>query len=163
MFYKRRYQSMVATQNACVVQQAMSWHCHVNKVTSFEFNSFPSVYLPRKTDSVTWEWVMGKSCKVVVCGQAAVGKTAVLEQLLYANHVAGKLYLLLCDNAVPIISSDNTIELPWVHCAHSCWLSGVCYRLVSHYIFKMLSLIAIILPGRLVHLTWSKKTCINTL
>lgn len=33
--------------------------------------------------------VMGKSCKVVVCGQSAVGKTAVLEQLLYANHVAG--------------------------------------------------------------------------
>ncbi|KAA8585359.1 hypothetical protein FQN60_004053 [Etheostoma spectabile] len=32
---------------------------------------------------------MVKSCKVVVCGQAAVGKTAVLEQLLYANHVAG--------------------------------------------------------------------------
>jgi len=32
---------------------------------------------------------MGKSCKVVVCGLAAVGKTAVLEQLLYANHVAG--------------------------------------------------------------------------
>lgn len=32
---------------------------------------------------------MGKSCKVVVCGQGAVGKTAVLEQLLYANHVAG--------------------------------------------------------------------------
>lgn len=34
--------------------------------------------------------IMGKSCKVVVCGQWAVGKTAVLEQLLYANHVAGK-------------------------------------------------------------------------
>ncbi|KAF7697887.1 NF-kappa-B inhibitor-interacting Ras-like protein 2 [Silurus meridionalis] len=32
---------------------------------------------------------MGKSCKVVVCGQASVGKTAVLEQLLYGNHVAG--------------------------------------------------------------------------
>ncbi|XP_075894890.1 NF-kappa-B inhibitor-interacting Ras-like protein 2 [Nelusetta ayraudi] len=32
---------------------------------------------------------MGKSCKVVVCGQSAVGKTAVLEQLLYSNHVAG--------------------------------------------------------------------------
>ncbi|KAL0197966.1 hypothetical protein M9458_006506, partial [Cirrhinus mrigala] len=30
---------------------------------------------------------MGKSCKVVVCGQGSVGKTAVLEQLLYANHV----------------------------------------------------------------------------
>lgn len=35
---------------------------------------------------------MGKSCKVVVCGQSAVGKTAVLEQLLYANHVAGILF-----------------------------------------------------------------------
>lgn len=33
--------------------------------------------------------IMGKSCKVVVCGQYAVGKTAVLEQLLYSNHVAG--------------------------------------------------------------------------
>lgn len=32
---------------------------------------------------------MGKSCKVVVCGQGSVGKTAVLEHLLYANHVAG--------------------------------------------------------------------------
>uniref|UniRef100_A0A4W5N8C7 NF-kappa-B inhibitor-interacting Ras-like protein 2 n=1 Tax=Hucho hucho TaxID=62062 RepID=A0A4W5N8C7_9TELE len=32
---------------------------------------------------------MGKSCKVVVCGLTAVGKTAVLEQLLYANHIAG--------------------------------------------------------------------------
>lgn len=32
---------------------------------------------------------MGKSCKVVVCGQAAVGKTAILEQLLYGNHVVG--------------------------------------------------------------------------
>ncbi|XP_052408143.1 NF-kappa-B inhibitor-interacting Ras-like protein 2 [Carassius gibelio] len=32
---------------------------------------------------------MGKSCKVVVCGQGSVGKTALLEQLLYANHVAG--------------------------------------------------------------------------
>lgn len=32
---------------------------------------------------------MGKSCKVVVCGQAAVGKTSILEQLLYGNHVIG--------------------------------------------------------------------------
>ncbi|XP_070702668.1 NF-kappa-B inhibitor-interacting Ras-like protein 1 [Pempheris klunzingeri] len=32
---------------------------------------------------------MGKGCKVVVCGQAAVGKTAILEQLLYGNHTAG--------------------------------------------------------------------------
>ncbi|KAL3983328.1 complement component 1 Q subcomponent-binding protein, mitochondrial [Sarotherodon galilaeus] len=32
---------------------------------------------------------MGKGCKVVVCGQAAVGKTAILEQLLYGNHTVG--------------------------------------------------------------------------
>ncbi|KAK1160276.1 NF-kappa-B inhibitor-interacting Ras-like protein 2 [Acipenser oxyrinchus oxyrinchus] len=32
---------------------------------------------------------MGKSCKVVVCGFSAVGKTAILQQLLYANHVVG--------------------------------------------------------------------------
>ncbi|MBN3313785.1 KBRS2 protein, partial [Atractosteus spatula] len=32
---------------------------------------------------------MGKSCKVVVCGLASVGKTAVLEHVLYANHVVG--------------------------------------------------------------------------
>ncbi|KAL7977066.1 hypothetical protein Chor_009015 [Crotalus horridus] len=33
--------------------------------------------------------IMGKSCKVVVCGQASVGKTSILEQLLYGNHVVG--------------------------------------------------------------------------
>lgn len=33
---------------------------------------------------------MGKGCKVVVCGQAAVGKTAILEQLLYGNHSVGE-------------------------------------------------------------------------
>ncbi|XP_035648882.1 NF-kappa-B inhibitor-interacting Ras-like protein 1 isoform X1 [Oncorhynchus keta] len=32
---------------------------------------------------------MGKGCKVVVCGLASVGKTAILEQLLYGNHAVG--------------------------------------------------------------------------
>ncbi|NP_001089825.1 NF-kappa-B inhibitor-interacting Ras-like protein 2 [Xenopus laevis] len=32
---------------------------------------------------------MGKSCKVVICGQHGVGKTSILEQLLYGNHVVG--------------------------------------------------------------------------
>ncbi|XP_064421433.1 NF-kappa-B inhibitor-interacting Ras-like protein 2 [Latimeria chalumnae] len=32
---------------------------------------------------------MGKSCKVVVCGFSSVGKTAILEQVLYANHIVG--------------------------------------------------------------------------
>ncbi|XP_016105940.1 NF-kappa-B inhibitor-interacting Ras-like protein 1 [Sinocyclocheilus grahami] len=38
---------------------------------------------------------MGKGCKVVVCGMASVGKTAVLEQLLYASHTVG-----MCDQAI---------------------------------------------------------------
>lgn len=33
---------------------------------------------------------MGKGYKVVVCGMASVGKTAILEQILYSNHIAGK-------------------------------------------------------------------------
>ncbi|TRY99030.1 hypothetical protein DNTS_024576 [Danionella cerebrum] len=33
--------------------------------------------------------MMGKGCKVVVCGMASVGKTAILEQLLYNNHIIG--------------------------------------------------------------------------
>ncbi|CAN2389749.1 GTPase activity [Pristimantis euphronides] len=33
---------------------------------------------------------MGKGSRVVVCGLAAVGKTAILEQVLYGNHVAGQ-------------------------------------------------------------------------
>ncbi|XP_001369793.3 NF-kappa-B inhibitor-interacting Ras-like protein 1 [Monodelphis domestica] len=32
---------------------------------------------------------MGKGFKVVVCGAISVGKTAILEQLLYGNHVIG--------------------------------------------------------------------------
>ncbi|KAG8516269.1 NF-kappa-B inhibitor-interacting Ras-like protein 1 [Galemys pyrenaicus] len=34
---------------------------------------------------------MGKGCKVVVCGLLSVGKTAILEQLLYGNHTIGKM------------------------------------------------------------------------
>ncbi|XP_074756625.1 NF-kappa-B inhibitor-interacting Ras-like protein 1 isoform X3 [Athene noctua] len=32
---------------------------------------------------------MGKGYKVVVCGMASVGKTAILEQLLYGKHTVG--------------------------------------------------------------------------
>ncbi|XP_053568989.1 NF-kappa-B inhibitor-interacting Ras-like protein 1 isoform X2 [Bombina bombina] len=32
---------------------------------------------------------MGKGSRVVVCGSASVGKTAILEQLLYGNHTVG--------------------------------------------------------------------------
>lgn len=37
---------------------------------------------------------MGKGCKVVVCGLLSVGKTAILEQLLYGNHTIGKMIFL---------------------------------------------------------------------
>ncbi|KAM4689618.1 NF-kappa-B inhibitor-interacting Ras-like protein 1 [Discoglossus pictus] len=33
--------------------------------------------------------MMGKGSRVVVCGSASVGKTAILEQLLYGNHTVG--------------------------------------------------------------------------
>ena len=32
---------------------------------------------------------MGKTCKVVICGQAGAGKTALMEQLIYNNHQVG--------------------------------------------------------------------------
>ena len=32
---------------------------------------------------------MGKLSKVLVCGQVACGKTALLEQLIYGNHIVG--------------------------------------------------------------------------
>jgi len=33
---------------------------------------------------------MGKTSKVVVCGSAGVGKTAILEQLIHGTHIAGE-------------------------------------------------------------------------
>lgn len=36
---------------------------------------------------------MGKGYKVVVCGMASVGKTAILEQLLYGKHTVGEIFL----------------------------------------------------------------------
>lgn len=35
---------------------------------------------------------MGKGYKVVVCGMASVGKTAILEQLLYGKHTVGEIF-----------------------------------------------------------------------
>ncbi|XP_022102728.1 NF-kappa-B inhibitor-interacting Ras-like protein 2 isoform X3 [Acanthaster planci] len=32
---------------------------------------------------------MGRTCKVVVCGSSCVGKTALLEQAIFGNHVIG--------------------------------------------------------------------------
>lgn len=43
---------------------------------------------PTLSTAPSWE-EMGKGCKVVVCGLLSVGKTAILEQLLYGNHTVG--------------------------------------------------------------------------
>ncbi|KAJ8371513.1 hypothetical protein AAFF_G00307500 [Aldrovandia affinis] len=49
---------------------------------------------------------MGKGCKVVVCGLASVGKTAILEQLLYGNHSVGS-------------ESRETVEDVYVACVET--------------------------------------------
>ncbi|CAI9607998.1 unnamed protein product [Staurois parvus] len=33
---------------------------------------------------------MGKGSRVVICGLATVGKTAILEQVIYGNHIVGQ-------------------------------------------------------------------------
>jgi len=43
---------------------------------------------------VQWPNFMGKISKVVVCGQTAVGKTAILEQLVNGDHVVGSVNAL---------------------------------------------------------------------
>ncbi|OXB77752.1 UNVERIFIED_CONTAM: hypothetical protein H355_013140 [Colinus virginianus] len=39
---------------------------------------------------------MGKGYRVVVCGTASVGKTAILEQLLYGKHTVGEVVFPFC-------------------------------------------------------------------
>ncbi|KAG9476160.1 hypothetical protein GDO78_002967 [Eleutherodactylus coqui] len=36
---------------------------------------------------------MGKGSRVVVCGLGAVGKTAILEQVIYGNHIVGQEHI----------------------------------------------------------------------
>ncbi|KAI0216601.1 NF-kappa-B inhibitor-interacting Ras-like protein 2 [Lamellibrachia satsuma] len=51
---------------------------------------------------------MGKTCKVVVCGQAGSGKTALLQQLLYNNHVLGSaMFSTLEDIYVAQVDTDR--------------------------------------------------------
>ncbi|XP_037592134.1 NF-kappa-B inhibitor-interacting Ras-like protein 1 [Cebus imitator] len=49
---------------------------------------------------------MGKGCKVVVCGLLSVGKTAILEQLLYGNHTIAFDPSQGCSNKAPSCSGD---------------------------------------------------------
>lgn len=52
---------------------------------------------------------MGKGCKVVVCGLASVGKTAILEQLLYGNHAVGKL--MTVNMNLPVLVRDEHCKM----------------------------------------------------
>ena len=54
---------------------------------------------------------MGKISKVVVCGQSASGKTALLEQLIYGNHVVNTVSRLLdiAKAATHLISSKESL------------------------------------------------------
>ena len=55
---------------------------------------------------------MPRTCKVVVCGQAAVGKTAILEQLINGDHVVGSVsgklsYVFATINILPSTSPNR--------------------------------------------------------
>ncbi|XP_064640933.1 NF-kappa-B inhibitor-interacting Ras-like protein 1 [Lineus longissimus] len=54
---------------------------------------------------------MGKTSKVVVCGLAAAGKTAILEQLIYGNHTIGtQTYSTIEDTYVAFIETDRGVK-----------------------------------------------------
>lgn len=48
--------------------------------------------------------LMGKISKVIVCGQAAVGKTAILEQIVNGDHVVGSVSLMYIHSFVSVQS-----------------------------------------------------------
>lgn len=51
---------------------------------------------------------MVKTCKVVVCGQTAVGKTAILEQLINGDHVVGSpMFSTVEDIYVALVDTDR--------------------------------------------------------
>ncbi|GFN77986.1 NF-kappa-b inhibitor-interacting ras-like protein 1 [Plakobranchus ocellatus] len=54
---------------------------------------------------------MGKSNKVLVCGCSGVGKTAILEQLLYGNHSVGsETHPTMEDIYTAVIETDRGVK-----------------------------------------------------
>ncbi|KAK2162229.1 hypothetical protein LSH36_101g00024 [Paralvinella palmiformis] len=54
---------------------------------------------------------MGKTWKVVVCGQTAVGKTAILEQLIEGNHVVGSpMFSTIEDIYMAVVDTERTVK-----------------------------------------------------
>lgn len=51
---------------------------------------------------------MGKTCKVVVCGELSAGKTSLLEQLIYGSHEVGaNMISTIEDTYVAYIDTDR--------------------------------------------------------
>ncbi|KAJ7322482.1 hypothetical protein JRQ81_018769 [Phrynocephalus forsythii] len=54
---------------------------------------------------------MGKGYKVVVCGMASVGKTAILEQVLYGHHRVGvECFATIEDVYVALVDTDRGVK-----------------------------------------------------
>lgn len=54
---------------------------------------------------------MGKISKILVCGHAGVGKTAIVEQLMYGNHVIGTpMHSTIEDIYTAMIETDRGVK-----------------------------------------------------
>ncbi|XP_013397471.1 NF-kappa-B inhibitor-interacting Ras-like protein 1 [Lingula anatina] len=54
---------------------------------------------------------MGKSWRVVVCGQTLTGKTAIIEQLIYGNHIVGApTFKTIEDIYVAYVDTDRGVK-----------------------------------------------------
>lgn len=56
---------------------------------------------------------MGKLSKVLVCGQVACGKTALLEQLIYGNHIVGAVSLFWRVTSGQLTFACLSVHLPF--------------------------------------------------
>lgn len=67
---------------------------------------------------------MGKINKILLCGHAGVGKSAIIEQLLYGNHVVesvcldcGHLFYILSGEDHVVYSNSRRLELSFCRVA----------------------------------------------
>lgn len=77
---------------------------------------------------------MGKISKVIVCGQAAVGKTAILEQIVNGDHVVGSpMFSTIEDIYVALVDTDRG-QKEKVHFYDTAGLDTVRAELSKHYL-----------------------------
>jgi len=54
---------------------------------------------------------MGKTSKILICGRSGVGKTAILEQLLYGNHVVeSQTHSTIEDIYTAVVETDRGVK-----------------------------------------------------